>query len=79
MPIFRMPLGGGPGEPVTPPGQLCVAESSLGPGGRLAYPAMDDVHTDQVFVLDPMGRPSNRVELMRRQLDWFRRYLDAAG
>jgi dipeptidyl aminopeptidase/acylaminoacyl peptidase len=26
-----------------------------------------------------MGRPSNRVELMRRQLDWFHRHLDAAA
>jgi hypothetical protein len=24
-----------------------------------------------------MGRPTNRVELMRRQVEWFRRHLDA--
>ena len=34
-------------------------------------------HDPHFFSL--MGRPSNRVELMRRQLDWFRRYLDPAG
>ena len=26
-----------------------------------------------------MGRPSNRVELMRRQLAWFSRHLDVEG
>jgi dipeptidyl aminopeptidase/acylaminoacyl peptidase len=57
MPIFRVPLAGGAVEAVTPPGRLCVAEFSVGPGGRLAYTAMDDVHTDQVFALDPGGAP----------------------
>jgi dipeptidyl aminopeptidase/acylaminoacyl peptidase len=57
MPVFRVPLTGGPVEQVTPPGRLCVAEFSLGPGGRLAYTAMDDLEPDQVFCLDPGGAP----------------------
>ena len=32
-------------------------------------------HDPHFFSL--MGRPSNRVALMQRQLDWFGRYLDA--
>jgi uncharacterized protein YndB with AHSA1/START domain len=42
---------------VTPPGRLCVAELSHGPGDRLANTAMDDVTPDQVFCLDPGGVP----------------------
>jgi dipeptidyl aminopeptidase/acylaminoacyl peptidase len=57
MPIFRVPLTGGPVEQATPPGRLCVAEFSLGPGGRLAYTAMDDLNPDRVFSLDPGGTP----------------------
>jgi dipeptidyl aminopeptidase/acylaminoacyl peptidase len=57
MPIFRVPLAGGPVERATPSGRLCVAEFSLGPGGRLAYTAMDDLSPDQVFCLDPGGTP----------------------
>jgi dipeptidyl aminopeptidase/acylaminoacyl peptidase len=57
MPIFRVPLGGGPVERVTPPGRTCVAQLSLGPAGRLAYTAMDDVTSDQVFCMDPPGAP----------------------
>jgi dipeptidyl aminopeptidase/acylaminoacyl peptidase len=58
MPVFRVPLAGGPVEPVTPRGRrLCVAEFSLGPAGRLAYTAMDDRTPDEVFCLDPGGEP----------------------
>jgi dipeptidyl aminopeptidase/acylaminoacyl peptidase len=63
MPIFRVPLGGGAVEPVTPPGRTCVAEFSLAPSGRLAYTAMDDVHGDQVFSLDPGGLPRRLTEV----------------
>ena len=34
-------------------------------------------HDPHFFSL--MGRPSNRVELMQRQVDWFRRHLDEEG
>lgn len=58
MPVFRVPLAGGPVEPVTPRGwRLCVAEFSLGPGGQLAYTAMDDRTPDQIFCLDPGAEP----------------------
>lgn len=63
MPILRVPLGGGAVEPVTPPGRLCVAEFSLGPGERLAYTAMDDLHADQVFCLDPGEAPRRLTEV----------------
>ncbi len=53
--------------------QMFTALRHLGREAVLArYP-----HDSHFFSL--MGRPSNRVELMRRQLDWFRRYLDPAG
>ncbi len=58
MPIFRVPLGGGAVEPVTPPGRLCVAEFSLGPGERLAYTAMDDVHAGPGVLPGPRRRPA---------------------
>jgi len=63
MPIFRVPLDGGTVEPVTPPGRTCVAEFSLAPSGRLAYTAMDDMHADQVFCLDPGGAPRRLTEV----------------
>jgi dipeptidyl aminopeptidase/acylaminoacyl peptidase len=63
MPIFRVPLDGGRVEPITPPGRLCVAEFSLGPSGRLAFTAMDDVNPDQVFCLDPGGVPRRLTEV----------------
>jgi len=66
MPIFRVPLDGGPVEAVTPPGRLCVAEFSLGPAGRVAYTAMDDVDPDQVFVLDPGASPRCLTEVGER-------------
>jgi dipeptidyl aminopeptidase/acylaminoacyl peptidase len=63
MPIFRVPLDGGPVERVTPPGRLCVAEFSLGRAGRIAFTAMDDVTPDQVFCLDPGGPPRRLTEV----------------
>ena len=63
MPIFRVPLEGGAVEPVTPPGRTCVAEFSVGPSGRLAYTAMDDLNPDQVFCLDPGGAPRRLTEV----------------
>lgn len=63
MPIFRVPLGGGPVEPVTPPGRLCVAEFSVGPSGRVVYTAMDDLNPDQVFCLDPGSAPRRLTEV----------------
>jgi dipeptidyl aminopeptidase/acylaminoacyl peptidase len=63
MPIYRVPLGGGTVEQVTPPGRLCVAEFSLGPSGRLVYTAMDDFHSDQVFCLDPGAAPRRLTEV----------------
>ena len=49
-------------EPVTPPGRLCVAEFSLGPGERLAYTAMDDVHAGPGLLPGPRRRaaPAHR-------------------
>jgi dipeptidyl aminopeptidase/acylaminoacyl peptidase len=63
MPVFRVPLDGGAVEAVTPSGRSCVAEFSLAPSGRLAYTAMDDVHADQIFSLDPDGAPRRLTEV----------------
>lgn len=58
VPLWRVPLSGdGPVEQVTPRIRHCVAEFSLGPGGRIVYTAMDDRRPDQVFYLDGNGEP----------------------